>query len=194
MQNPFASQGRRGAPRYHPGCPALGRASPVRANGRSRHQLLIFTGGACPHRLRTTGEFGLGAPMRRAGLSRSPARCRMAYYSCPGLLIQLLVDPVGFEPTTFSMPLRRAPSCAMGPRLSRSGPGGIRTRDLFSAIEARSQLRYRPASVSLYLSLIESVKRARIGSRRSMGPRCSAQGALPVLADCSPPTLRLRCD
>ena len=25
------------------------------------------------------------------------------------------VDPVGFEPTTFSMPLRRAPSCAMGP-------------------------------------------------------------------------------
>ena len=28
----------------------------------------------------------------------------------------------------------------MGP----SGPGGIRTLDLFSAIEARSQLRYRP--------------------------------------------------
>jgi hypothetical protein len=25
------------------------------------------------------------------------------------------VDPVGFEPTTFSMPLRRAPNCAMGP-------------------------------------------------------------------------------
>jgi hypothetical protein len=25
-----------------------------------------------------------------------------------------------------------------------SGPGGIRTLDLFSAIEARSQLRYRP--------------------------------------------------
>jgi hypothetical protein len=25
-----------------------------------------------------------------------------------------------------------------------SGPGGIRTRDLFSAIEARSQLRHRP--------------------------------------------------
>ena len=28
--------------------------------------------------------------------------------------------------------------------LSSNGPGGIRTLDLFSAIEARSQLRYRP--------------------------------------------------
>ena len=27
----------------------------------------------------------------------------------------LLVDPEGFEPSTFSMPLRRAPNCAMGP-------------------------------------------------------------------------------
>ncbi len=26
-----------------------------------------------------------------------------------------VVDPVGFEPTTSSMPLRRAPNCAMGP-------------------------------------------------------------------------------
>jgi hypothetical protein len=25
------------------------------------------------------------------------------------------VDPGGFEPPTFSMPLRRAPNCAMGP-------------------------------------------------------------------------------
>ena len=64
------------------------------------------------------------------------------------------VDPEGFEPSTFSMPLRRAPICAMGPcelryrprsGASASGPGGIRTLDLFSAIEARSQLRYRPA-------------------------------------------------
>ncbi len=29
--------------------------------------------------------------------------------------LYMLVDPVGFEPTTFSMPLRRAPNCAMGP-------------------------------------------------------------------------------
>ncbi len=32
-------------------------------------------------------------------------------------LIKYFVDPVGFEPTTFSMPLRRAPNCAMGPIL-----------------------------------------------------------------------------
>ncbi len=29
----------------------------------------------------------------------------------------ILVDPEGFEPSTFSMPLRRAPNCAMGPYL-----------------------------------------------------------------------------
>ena len=66
------------------------------------------------------------------------------------------VDPGGFEPPAFSMPLRRAPNCAMGPVLSTrllrylrgsfhpSGPEGIRTPGLLSAIEARSQLRYRP--------------------------------------------------
>ena len=27
----------------------------------------------------------------------------------------ITVDPEGFEPSTFSMPLRRAPNCAMGP-------------------------------------------------------------------------------
>ena len=55
------------------------------------------------------------------------------------------VDPAGLEPATFSMPLRRAPNCAMGPYIYvEDGPGGIRTRDLFSAIEARSQLRHRP--------------------------------------------------
>ena len=26
------------------------------------------------------------------------------------------VDPAGLEPATFSMPLRRAPNCAMGPK------------------------------------------------------------------------------
>jgi hypothetical protein len=34
---------------------------------------------------------------------------------------------------------------------STSGPGGIRTRDLFSAIEARSQLRYRPITSSVII-------------------------------------------
>ena len=81
------------------------------------------------------------------------------------------MDPGGFEPPTFSMPLRRAPNCAMGPSFSNQlfmffgqltrltdyclhlmryrwslscGPEGIRTPGLLSAIEARSQLRYRP--------------------------------------------------
>ena len=69
---------------------------------------------------------------------------------------------MGLEPTTSSMPLRRAPNCAMGPadtvvscrlivcvphkehnilghKCPSSGPGGIRTRGLLSAIEARSR-------------------------------------------------------
>src|SRR4030065_1567944 len=36
----------------------------------------------------------------------------MAYYSCQ----DLKVDPEGFDPSAFSMPLRRAPNCAMGPK------------------------------------------------------------------------------
>ncbi len=88
---------------------------------------------------------------------------------------------MGFEPTTFSMPLRRAPKLRHGPSIVQSpkcwgspqkvwakpevlgqapkfwgksrssgasGPGGIRTRDLISAIDARSQLRYRPTQGS----------------------------------------------
>ena len=54
-----------------------------------------------------------------------------------------LMDPEGFEPSTSSMPLKRAPNCAMGPWFP-CGPGGIRTLDLVSAIDARSHLRYRP--------------------------------------------------
>src|ERR1041384_6307083 len=46
----------------------------------------------------------------------------MTYYSCSNFsqLIKFLscVDPGGFEPPTFSMPLRRAPNCAMGPDFS----------------------------------------------------------------------------
>jgi hypothetical protein len=57
--------------------------------------------------------------------------------------LALQVDPERFELSTFSMPLRRAPNCAMGPYFP-SGPGGIRTLGLVSAIDARSQLRYRP--------------------------------------------------
>ena len=65
------------------------------------------------------GEFGLW-------VASKPGR---AFTICPGsleagLLLRLnayhysvmqTVDPEGFEPSTFSMPLRRAPNCAMGP-------------------------------------------------------------------------------
>ncbi len=34
-----------------------------------------------------------------------------------------VVDLEGFEPSTSSMPLRRAPNCATGPRRGRRGPG-----------------------------------------------------------------------
>ncbi len=79
------------------------------------------------------------------------------------LILRSLVDPEGFEPSTFSMPLRRAPNCAMGPQQFpagagasswMSGPGGIRTRDLFSAIEARSHCATGPGFrvAELYLS------------------------------------------
>ena len=62
---------------------------------------------------------------RLAGLAPSPTRWWMAYYSCPSLICTCQVDPVGFEPTTFSMPLRRAPSCAMGPRLPQVDLAGF---------------------------------------------------------------------
>jgi hypothetical protein len=64
------------------------------------------------------------------------------------------VELRGLEPLTLSMPLRCAPSCATAPSscakddsLSEpylSGAEGIRTPDLISAIDARSQLRYSP--------------------------------------------------
>jgi hypothetical protein len=107
------------------------------------------------------------------------------------------VDPEGFEPSAFSMPLRRAPNCAMGPQkyalvaMRRvfypektvpstnpltghkactptigfnsqvnpgSGPEGIRTPGLLSAIEARSQLRYRPKCEEIVSEALGNVK------------------------------------
>jgi hypothetical protein len=63
---------------------------------------------------------------RRASTSLSLLADGLAYYSgsdfvfifgCQISLLELFVqvDPGGFEPPTFSMPLRRAPNCAMGP-------------------------------------------------------------------------------
>ena len=55
----------------------------------------------------------------RAALPPSTARCKRpdGLLLLPGFSIQFLVDPVGFEPTTFSMPLRRAPKLRHGPSL-----------------------------------------------------------------------------
>ena len=39
----------------------------------------------------------------------------LAAILCPSKLLRDLVDLVGFEPTTSSMPWKRAPSCATGP-------------------------------------------------------------------------------
>ena len=60
--------------------------------------------------------------LRWASTSLSQLADGMTYYSCPDLFVgrivnppYIMVDPGGFEPPTFSMPLRRAPNCAMGP-------------------------------------------------------------------------------
>ncbi len=133
-----------GASAVPPCLPApKGRAARCRANGRNPppaslpvHQRGLPLGAAGEFSIwacscgqasdapRVPQPPGCGTPVRRlddacrarlAGFAPSPALWRIAYYSCPGLLFTCLVDPVGFEPTTFSMPLRRAPNCAMGP-------------------------------------------------------------------------------
>jgi hypothetical protein len=98
----------------------------------------------------------------------------MAYYSGFTLNVEgqvsclpHLVDLVGFEPTTFSMPLRRAPRLRYRPKLA-CGPGGIRTPDLLSAIEARSQLRYRPNEANeIVPDSMRCVKQPQTGQRKS---------------------------
>ena len=79
----------------------------------------------------SSATHALPRALRRASTSLSLLADGTAYYSCrdhsiwfhivyegrdcssiPALAV---VDPGGLEPPTFSMPLRRAPSCAMGP-------------------------------------------------------------------------------
>ena len=65
------------------------------------------------------------------------------------------VELGGFEPPTSSMPWKRATNCAIAPIRSATGAGlaadrgarGIRTPDLFHAMEARYQLRHSPNPV-----------------------------------------------
>ena len=120
-QTPSTNQGRRGAPRYHPASRGwhkpYHRAASIVLTGEIRLRLLGFTGDACQF-TSTAAEFSLVW----CGNPRLPVRVFTLPDSlADGLLlllqhrIQLSVDPVGFEPTTSSMPLRRAPNCAMGP-------------------------------------------------------------------------------
>ena len=131
---PPSHQGRRGTPRYHPDCPAqrnpLGWTTQLRANGRSRPRLWNHSPGEPALRKsllsstrQASSASGFRGPLLRShcpqlaaktGWPSIPARAR---YSIAGPKVLGQVDPVGFEPTTFSMPLRRAPNCAMGPRL-----------------------------------------------------------------------------
>ena len=51
------------------------------------------------------------------------------------------MDPVGFEPTAFSMPLRRAPNCAMGPfRLKKYGTPAFSRRPIVPEFQAFMQV------------------------------------------------------
>src|SRR4029077_19880646 len=62
---------------------------------------------------------------------------------------KVLVEPMGFEPTTSSMPSRRAPSCATAPPLQAlTWPC-----NLPGFTETRSQLRHGPTVTSSYLAL-----------------------------------------
>ena len=62
-----------------------------------------------------------------------PARCWIVYFSC-------LTELFTFSNYSDAVQENRKASCPANP----SGPRGIRTLDLFNAIEARSQLRHGP--------------------------------------------------
>ncbi len=116
-----------------------------------------LTGRACPARIagRQASSASTSAPLAPQpldcalpGLHPSPARWRLAYYSCPG---QYSIEggPSGIRTHDLLNAIETRSQLRYGPWRDRSsGPGGIRTLDLFSAIEARSQLRYRPARKS----------------------------------------------
>jgi hypothetical protein len=115
-KNPSSNQGRRGTLRGTTLLYGTQAARSMRGSGRTRCRL-----GSNDHPSPAVlpGEFGLR-------VASKPGR---ACTNCPGsleagLLLRLNayhyvfiqpVDPEGFEPSTFSMPLRRAPNCAMGP-------------------------------------------------------------------------------
>ncbi len=151
MQNPSVDKGRRGAPRYHPGCPRGGGRLIALTGEPAAGWTLCLTGRACPARLagRQASSASTARRWRReaaswlrpAGLAPSPARWRLAYYSCPG---QYSIE---------------------------GGPSGIRTHDLLNAIETRSQLRYGPLRV--YRVDLEGFEPSTSSVRLKRAPNCA---------------------
>ena len=72
---------------------------------------------------RATGELGLTGwlfilPDLHHNIRLSGSWLTTPALACDRMVtihLSVLVDPEGFEPSTSSMPLRRAPNCAMGP-------------------------------------------------------------------------------
>ncbi len=143
MTKETPSSGTKGPPRYHPNWQMTRRFTPfaviyplVRCNGLTRTNLLRkaishqpYATGYPPSASWLLGELGLGAGsvLRHAGLppGLSPLAGELAYYS------------------------RSSPLDYQG------GAGGIRTRDLLNAIQARSQLRYGPRLSVIFQQLAE---------------------------------------
>ena len=122
--------------------------------GAIRHQLVAdpsdFAGSA-PRRVRSPGVPHNRRCRALTLLSRLAAG--MTYYSCSPLLIykaapgcgpMSLVDPEGFEPSTFSMPLRRAPRLRYGPWLGQ-GHLALTRVDLAGFEPATSSVRLKRA-------------------------------------------------
>ena len=130
--HPFRDEGN--TPRYHPG------SRPVAEHGRLQAAHLMRYSGRTRRRLgrqaaspgHSPTSSACGAPRDPAGLSpksrlaggwpTTPVQ-RVSCLNCRpcGTAAYGLVDPEGFEPSTFSMPLRRAPNCAMGPSVDLEG-------------------------------------------------------------------------
>jgi hypothetical protein len=161
MQSPSVDKGRRGAPWYHPGCPARGHSTAL-SGGPAASYRFTFTGGACPTHCvgRQASSASTAHRGRPAGLAPSPARWRSAYCSYPGLY-SVEGGPSGIRTHDLLNAIETRSQLRYGPLARRSsGPGGIRTLDLFSAIEARSQLRYRPPlEMTIVIDQQDSVKK-----------------------------------
>ena len=56
------------------------------------------------------------ARIDRTGKCEMRAKCGQAFCGGSAKLLRCLVDLIGIEPMTSSMPWKRAPSCATGPQ------------------------------------------------------------------------------